>query len=225
MPGRRADGFVLVAVMLMILLMSVLVAALVSIASSETLIAANFRHAQEALYAADAAAERALSDLASMADWDTILNGTVQSSFTDGPPAGTRALQSGATIDVSQVVNLANCRRPTPCSSAAMDLTTAERPRGINNPRWQPFAYGKLEDVLPGVATDSAYYAVVLVGDDPSDVDGDPLRDAPPGRSGHGLLALRAEVFGPRSTHRVLELTVGRTSSGGVRVVSWRERR
>jgi hypothetical protein len=64
-----------------------------------------------------------------------------------------------------------------------------------------------------------------MVGDDPSENDDNPLVDATPGGPGAGMLALRAEAFGPRSTHKAVELTAVRTASGRVGVVSWRELR
>ena len=43
-----------------------------------------------------------------MADWNQLLNGSVQSVFTDGSPGGERTLRDGSTIDLSQVLNTAN---------------------------------------------------------------------------------------------------------------------
>jgi hypothetical protein len=106
-----------------------------------------------------------------------------------------------------------------------MNLVTVERPRGANNPRWQLFAYGRLTDATPGVVTDSPFYVVVMVGDDPSETDDNPLVDATPGDPGAGMLDLRVEAFGPRSAHKVVELTAVRTASGRVGVLSWRELR
>ena len=212
---------VLVVALLAVLLMSALVAAVVSVSAAETVIAANFRAAQEGLAAADAAAERALGDLASTPDWNQVLNGVAQSTFVDGAPGGTRLLADGQSIDLSKTVNLANCGRPTACTTSAMALVTSERPWGPNNPHWQLYAYGKLEDVLPGSVIDFPYYAVVMVGDDPSEIDDDPLNDAPVGSPGSGIVALRVEVFGPRAVHRVLELIVGRASAGSIRLVAW----
>jgi PilX N-terminal len=225
MADRGADGFVLVVALLVLVLTSALVTALVSVTASETLIAANFRQSQEALHAADAGAERALGDLAAATDWDQVLGGAVQSTFADGAPFGTRGTPGGAQVDLTEVENVANCRKPTACSGAEMDLSTVERPWGPNNPRWQLYAYGRLEDVVPGVVIDSPYYVIVLVADDPSETDGNPLLDALPEKPGTGVLVLRAEAFGPRATHKIVELTISRTSHGSVRVVSWRELR
>lgn len=222
MAARGTDGIVLVAALLLMLLLSALGAAFALISSSETLIAANFRDMQEAQYAADAAAERALVDVAAAGDWTLLLNGTVQSTFTDGVPSGTRTVPGGTTIDLTQIVNKDNCHKVTSCSRAEMDASTADRPRGANNPRWQLFAYGRIRDVLSIGTIDSACYTVVLVGDDAGETDGDPQRDSSPPDPGAGMLALRAHAFGPRNSHRIIELTAARTADGHVRVLSWR---
>jgi hypothetical protein len=224
MDGRGADGIVVVVVLLVILLMSALVAALTSVAASEVLIAANFRHSREASYAATAAAERALSEL-STSDWASVLAGNTRSTFADGAPVGTTMLPNGDRIDLTRLLNLANCRKPTSCSDGEMNLVTGERSRGANNPRWQLFAYGSLTAANLGVVSDSPFYVVVMVADDPSETDDNPLVDATSGDPGAGILALRAEAFGPRNTHKTVELTAGRTASGRVGVLSWRELR
>jgi hypothetical protein len=226
MDGRRADGMVLVVVLFATLLVSALAAALVATSSSEVMIAANFRRSLEARHAADGAAERAMADLAPLADWDSVLGGAVRSTFVDGLPFGARLLPDGSRVDPSQVRNLANCRKVASCSSAEMDALTADRPWGANNPRWQPYAYGRLADVLSNPGGGPPYYAVVLIGDDASETDGDPLRDGGgSGQAGVGAAALRAEVFGPRGTHQVVELTIARSGPGRLRVVSWRAMR
>jgi hypothetical protein len=210
--------------LLVMLLMSALGAALALTTTSQPLIAANFRAGHEALHAADAAAERAIGDLALVADWNQVLNGTLQSTFVDGLPTGARTLPNGVTVDLTQVASHANCHKPGPCSSAEMDAATPERPWGPNNPRWQLYAYGPLADVVPGARIDSPFYVVALVGDDASETDGNPLRDGAPGEAGAGMVALRAEAFGPHRAHQVVELTVSR-SAGAIRVVSFREMR
>ena len=70
------------------LLMSALGAALVLLTSSETLIAASYRRGVEALYAADAMAERALHDLEPL-DWGLVVSGAVRSSFGTTTPGTT----------------------------------------------------------------------------------------------------------------------------------------
>ena len=167
--------------------------------------------------------ERALDDLAAVGDWNAVLNGTVRSTFVDGAPGGMRVLADGSTIDLGQVLNMADCDKIQPCADADMDAVTAQRAWGPNNPRWQLYAYGRLKDLLPNESIDSPYYVSVLVGDDPSETDAQPLEDGH--TAGAGILVLRAESFGPRGFHMSVEMTVARPAAGqpGLRVLSWRE--
>jgi hypothetical protein len=213
----------LVAALMVMLLMSALGAALILLTSSETMIAANFRNSLAALYAAEAAADQALAEVAAVGDWDQLLNGSVRSTFVDGSPSGTR-LVNGTPVDLSQLVALASCHKTTTCSGAEMDAITAERPWGTNNPRWQLYAYGSIKNAMAGA--DSPYYMVVLVGDDPSETDNNPLDDGG-GRDnpGAGVLLLRAQAFGPRNAHKTIEFAIARTGGGRLRLLSWRELR
>jgi hypothetical protein len=220
----RARGIALLIVVLALLMLSAIGAALVLATTAETHIAMNFQRSDEALYAADAAAERALDDLRAISDWTSVLGGTVFSSFVDGAPSGTRTLDDGSVMRLTEVVNLANCQKSAGCTTSAMNAVTDDRPWGPNNPRWTLFAYGRLRDMLPAGAIDSACYVVAMVGDDPGENDNDPLHDGGASNPGAGVVAVRAEAFGPAGAHKVVEMTVTRNGSG-VRPLSWRELR
>ena len=207
------------------LLMSALGAALVLTTSSEALIAANFRNAQEGVYAADASLERAMADLGTLADWNAVLDGSASSTFVDGSPGGVRTLADGSFLDLGQTLNVLNCRKVTACSASDLLANTSQRPWGANNPVWRLFAYGPLSSLLSPHAVESAYYVIVMIADDPSENDDDPLRDGQgPMNPGTGVLSLRAEAFGPREARQVVEVTVARPGGEGfgVRVLSWR---
>jgi hypothetical protein len=204
---ERENGVAIVLALMTTLLLSSLTGALILLTSSETLIAANFRNAQEGRYAADAGIERALADLSAVGDWNPVLAGIVRSGFADGPPSGARTLADGTQLDLGVVT------------------ASTRRPWGANNPVWQLFAYGPLSNLLPDGAVRSGFYVIVMAADDASENDGDPLHDGddPAANTGSGVLALRAEAFGPRGIHAVVEATVARrTGADGVRIVSWR---
>lgn len=251
---RREDGIALVVALMVTMLLTALGTALVLTTSSETIISASFRNAGEAVYAADAVVERAMDDLLTVSDWNALLNGSVQSAFIDPPPGGQRTLPDGSTLDLAQAINMANCQQTTTCSDGDMNAVTTERPWGANNPRWELYAYGSLSDMLPADTIDSQYYVILMVGDDPSETDNDPLHDgnSADANPGTGVLAMRAEAFGPRGAHKVVEVTVARTGTteperrdtaqgdqdvvndprqghsnsvgqAGVRILSWRE--
>jgi hypothetical protein len=222
--GRQDGAALIIAIMAMTLMMA-LGAALVMTTSSETLIANNYRKSSEALYAADAVLELALHELLRVAGWDSVLNGSSRSAFIDGLSLNVvRTLQDGSTIRLDEVLNRANCQKTSVCTSADMDALSSERPWGANNPRWQPYAYGHLNN-LPTAPINSQFFVVLLAGDDAAENDGDPGKDgASEANQGSGVLALRAEAFGPGGAYKLIEATVGRTETG-IRVQSWRAKR
>lgn len=258
------EGIAIVVAMMAMLLMMALGSALVLTTSTETIIAASFRDSTEGVYAADAALERAIDDLSGAGDWNLVLSGAAQSGFVDGPPGGTRTLADGSTIDLTQLLSASNCSKLSPCSIDDLNAVTRARPWGVNNPRWQLYAYGSLTRLLPADTVRSPFYIVVLAADDGGENDNDPTRDgsAPCGgvapvisgdpptpncNPGAGVIELRAEAFGPRGAHKVVEMTIARpftaprstaddpANSGNlegynnqmgqsaVRVLSWRE--
>lgn len=215
MDIRREDGVAMLVAMMAMLLMTALGVALILTTSSETLISSNFRNGQEGLYAADGVVERAMTDLLTVPDWNKLLDGSTQSAFVDGAPSGDRTLADGSLLNLTQALNVANCQKTADCTPTDMDTDTAERPWGVNNPRWKLYAYGPLQDMLPVTDTiNSQYYVMLMVADDPSENDNDPSKDgADSTNPGSGVLALRAEAFGPRGAHKVIEVTVARTST------------
>ena len=228
---ERNDGAALLVVVMAIAFIMAVGAALQMTTSSEVAIAGNFRRSIGALYAADGAIERAIEDLAAVGDWNMLFAGVIASTFIDGPPGGLRILADGTTIDLEQQVSLANCGKSGPCSAAEMRAITADRPWGANNPEWRLYAYGHLDDAMPlSSGIKSPYYVVVMVGDDPSENDNDPMRDGDgAGNPGAGVVSMRAEAFGPRGTHKIVEATFSTSYNedgsrqAGMRMLSWRE--
>ena len=238
-PERSRDevGAALLAVIVAISVLLGLGISLVLVTLTETGIAANYRDGMETLYAADAAIERALVDLAMAPDWDAVLSGATRSAFVDGSPGGTRTL-GGTTLDLSALTNRIRCGVPTACSVPAMDAVTAQRPWGSNNPRWELFGYGPLARIQPTAGIDSRAYVIVWVADDPGENDGDPLRDGQPpfvvdsrnpDNPGRHVVMLLAHAYGAAGLRRVVEATVGRTEDSilpplaKVRILAWRE--
>lgn len=237
---RSESGIALIISLMAMLFMMALGTALMLSTSTETRIANNFRNSSEALYAAEAGLERSMADLLTIPNWNSLLSGAATSSFIDGAP-GDRLLADGSTLNVSQVLAYANCQK-TSCSTADHTAVTLERPWGANNPQWLLFAYGWLDAMSPS-RIDAPFYVVVMAADDQSENDGDPLRDgADAANPGSGILALRAEAFGPFGVRQVVELTVKRATTAdpqggsaassnrdtgigppGVQILSWRE--
>jgi hypothetical protein len=250
MDIRTENGIVLVIAVMAMSLLTALGAALILTTTAETIIAGNFRHGREALYAADAAIERAVSDLSAVEDWNRLLDPSqplVQSAFIDGPPSGIRNLPDGSTLDLGQALNMANCEKVTACAQSDLTAITLRRPWGANNPVWQLYAYGPLSSMLPSSGVTAPVYVTVMVADDPSENDGDPTHDGTdPGNPGSGVIVLRADAFGVRGAHAAVEATIERrgaawlrsgaagheapeahpgAETGGARVISWRKAR
>jgi hypothetical protein len=213
--ASRQDGSALVVALMAMMLLTALGLALVLTTSTETMIAANYSSGQEALYAAEAGIERAMLEIPGIADIDALLQGQIASTFRDGEP-GPRALPNGVRLDLVALTNVANCGRTSACSAEQMNATTTERPWGSNNPRWQLYAYGPVNNMLPSGQLNSLFYVVVWAADDPAETDGDPTRDDADGGNapGRGVVMLRAEAFGTFGSHKRLELTVQRPLSG-----------
>ena len=123
-------------------------AALVVITSTETIIAGNFRNSRQAFYAAEAAAELAVAELRDAHELDRSRRRYRTIAVHRRRAGGVRALPTDAPVDLTAIVNIANCNAPAPCGGA---------------PRWQLFAYGPLRDLAPPGASDSPFYIVAFV--------------------------------------------------------------
>jgi hypothetical protein len=191
---RRGErGAALIIVLLATMLLTGLALSLVMLTSSETLITANYRNGQDSLYAADAAVERVMQDLLTVAQWNDLLRtDNLQSSYTEGPLIVT--MPNGQTIDVLKE------RDRVQYESDRINLW------GTNNPQWRVYAWGPLANMLPD-GVDSRAFVMVLVADDPSESDSDPQHDV------NGVLTLHAEAWSTGGAHRVIEATVARTST------------
>ena len=205
------EGTALIVALMSMMLLAALAAGVVMVSNTETMIAANHKNSQEAIYAADAVIERVVQDLLMVPRWNDVLAGTVQSGFIDGAMTTSKSLPAGGRILLCCETNSATTQLQSDTDSLNL--------WGGNNPRWRLFAWGPLSDVLPDSDVDSKYYVAVWVADDPADAlpdaqgnpgstpDNNALADS------NGVLTLHAEAFGPGGTRKVLEVTVARTSS------------
>lgn len=165
--------------------------ALVLTTSTETMISANYRSAQEALYGADAALERSIDDLITNSAWTPLLASGTKSSLTDS--SSERRLPAGNTIDLAGM---------TTSLQSSSDAIYGTDP---NRPVWRLYSHAPLASLLPGVTTNG--YALVWVGDDLAETDGAPLADS------NGILMLHAEAYGEGGSQKAIEATVMRTST------------
>jgi hypothetical protein len=183
------------------------------------------------LYAADGGIELAAREFAQTPNLDAVLTGTRRSTFVDGAPGGIRSVPGGGVVDLTASTNLLNCGKTTTCTAAQMNANSMERPWGVNNPRWQLFAYGPMER-FPQIARPAPCYLAVWIGDDVHEQDGNPLADAlASDAAGHGIVRVHEESFGAGGSRRVIEAELARVCPAdrapaclpGTRVQSWQE--
>ena len=210
---REENGVALIIAMMTVLLMTALGVALMMMTMTEGRISSNYSGGNEALYAADAAIERVMQDLLTVPDWNKILDGTTTSAFIDGAAGGNRTLPDGATLNLTEATNVVRCGKLV-CADTDITAYTDERPWGPNNPKWQLYAYGPMEEMITTGTINSLMYVVVWVGDDPAENDNDPLHDGTTDTNlGRNTLALLAHAYGPDGVKRVIEVTVSRTDT------------
>src|SRR5438045_9184158 len=131
-----------------------------------------------------------------------MLEGTVCSPVIDGLPSGTRTMPDGTTIDLAQATNMANCGHVATCTVAEMNTSTEDRPWGTNNPRWNLYAYGPLNTIVPTLSVNSNIYVIVWVGDEQSANDDDPTTDGNAQTNpGSGVVPMHGAAYGPHATH------------------------
>jgi len=190
------EGTALIVALMSMMLMTALGVTVVMVSNTESLISANYRNNQEALYAADAAVERVVQDLLLVPRWNDILGGITASSFTDGDPAVAKTIPGGGTVRLD-------------LATAQLQASSYNAVWGANNPQWKLYAWGPLSNLLPDGVIDSPMYVALWVADDPAqdEQDNDPASDT------NGVLMLHAEAYGPSGSRRVVEVTVARTTS------------
>lgn len=227
----RHEGIALVVTLLALSLASALGLALSFASAWERLAATNHDEGTRLQHAAESALALAVRDLASIGDWQQVLAGARRSTLVDGDASGVRSPFPGVVFDLTRLTNQLTCGLAGGCTDADVRLSTAERPWGPNNARWQPFLHAPLP-ALADPRHPRPPYVVVWIGDDGSEVDGDGLVDGGgPGEEGRYILRARAEAFGASGGRRAIEAELARicasdgmdeTCLPGVRVRAWR---
>jgi hypothetical protein len=198
--GGSERGIALVLVMMTTTLFVVLVGSLALAVLTETAVAANHRDAAHALYAAEAAVEFVLQEIALAEDWTDVLAAPGQSSFVDGEPAGVR--QAGAAkIDLLEATVDVSAAATPPAGTVALPPVI--------------YAFGRFSDLVPGGPPGSDTYVAVWLADrSPAPKD----EDAPPAK-----MSVVGEAFAGRGIRRAVEALVERADTSAVRVLAWRE--
>ena len=204
-------GMAVIIALLLALLLGAIAAALVTLTTTETSISLSFRHAQETSHGAEAALERALHDLAAMADWSAALA---------APPANvTSTFDDGETVPRTPAGRSLDLTRLTAERQAESDVRAGPDVFGADSPAWRLFAHAPLGALMTGDGFDLPLYLVVWVADDEWDGDGNPAVDR------NGRILVRAHAFGAGGAERTAEARVGRTVGGDLQILARREPR
>ena len=222
-------GVALILAILVTSFLSAIGLGLAMVVMMDRLATGNLRGSVATFYAADAALELAVRDLAQLPDWNHALAGVARSTFNDGPPSGVRDIPNGGTLDLTLATNRLNCGRASECTAAQMAASNRDRPWGENNARWRLYAYGPVGNIVQFVRPPQCYLAV-WVADDGREIDGDPETDAVVNEPGHGVIRIRAEAHGAFGARRAIEAELAQRCLDedgpcrrGIRVQSWRE--
>ncbi|MCX6542945.1 MAG: pilus assembly PilX N-terminal domain-containing protein [Acidobacteria bacterium] len=225
----QQSGAALITVLAMLMLVSTIGLGLALTTSLEPAIASAHEASLSCGYAAEAGLAIALHELGGVADWNLVLSGQVGSAILQTAADTGLLLPDGTQADVGSLTNLANCGHAAACTNLELDAFTTDRPWGPNNPRWQVFGHTRLDQLGSFDLAPLPCEVIVWVGDDPAELDGDPLRDSEPApdgarRPGAGVIMLRAEGFGIRGAHRVVTATISRSpgADSRPRAVAWR---
>ncbi len=192
----------LVAVLIVISLMTVLGSALTLMTITETAVAANYRDAAEALYAAEGAAAFVIQEIALLDDWSDVVEGRVRSTFTDGASLGAWRIGS-VVLDFAAV-------------TAEVDAV-AIAPAGARQGTAVLYAHGPFASLVAADGPSAAPYVAVWVSDR-SGEDADV--EKPP-----DVISVVAHAYGVGGGRRIVEALAVRDETSAVRVRAWRELR
>jgi Tfp pilus assembly protein PilX len=199
--ANRDAGAALVLTLLVTVLLAALGRGLITLGDTEAALAHNHRAAGEVRYAADAALERALAEIGSVASWTDLLTGLARSplhasSTTPATPWGTPLDLAALTIELQ----------------AASDAVAAW---ALNNPSWRVYASGSLDAAAGSILPAAAAYLVVWVADDPSETDNNPAADT------NEVVLLHSLAVNGLGMRSVAQVTAQRTA-GVIRILAWR---
>ena len=174
--GDRGVGLIITMMVMLVILG--LTGAVMSLATTETAVAMNYRRSVELLYASEAALELVIQDLDLVRSWDQLLRGRPSSGFWS---ADARVLMiDGTVLDLAQVT---------------VDLQRA-RDDSTPSSRWSLVGHARLNAVTRVESWSEPHVVAVWLSDDPRDIDGDPRSDS------NARLVVYAAAFGSGLTQR-----------------------
>lgn len=191
-------GVGLVIVMMVMLVIVGLTGPVMSLATTQTAVAANYRRSLELLYAAEAALELVVQDLGRAGSWERAWRGH--------PPSGIWLTDDRVPMIGGAVLDLAHV---TADLQRTRDDATASS-------RWRFFGRAQPQAVAPGGSWSEPQVVAVWLANDVRAIDVDPGEDGPT------QLIAYAAAFGSGLSHRAVQATIRRHVAGWVEVTSWR---
>jgi hypothetical protein len=185
---KDARGSALLPVVLVLFLFSAIAIGAALVVRVEISVADRFRQSAEALYAAEAGLEVAISELRLMPTWSPVADGSHQSQFSDGAFMGSRTLPGGGVVRLC-------CGAGSPFEDLVAETASSAVParRAL---AWWPFLWAPFASLVPQEPPSRLYVLVFA-----ADSTGEPS-------AGEALL-LRAEAIDPAGLRRRVEGLIG----------------
>jgi hypothetical protein len=188
---RTDQGVALVVSLLATTLIAGIGLGLLTMSTTERLVAGYARESADGLHGAEAIVERALDDLWGVPLWNDAVSGVARSSFVD---SSTSPATPAGSLDLIAM------------TSALQARSDAEGRWGPNNPLWRLYAYGSLEALVGAGSVGTPLYLAAWVADDSSELDGNPATDS------NGVVLVRGRALGRAGLVREVQITLKRAS-------------
>jgi hypothetical protein len=200
-PSRVAratddNGAALVLVLILTAMLAAAGSSVMLMTDVDVMAAANQRDSAEATYAAESVAEYGVHILATLPDWNRVLQGSaglIMSGVSTLPPAA-----GGGPVDLA--AQTTDVQRTSYGSGVW----------GADTPRWRVFGHGIPGRDLPVADMSSDVYAFVWVSDDVTEEDG--LADV----DGNEMVVVRARAIGRRGSRCDVQVVLARTATPGI---------
>lgn len=186
-------------------------AGLIALASAETTLTASVSEGHELGYAAESGLERGMAALR-LTPWNLALSGAAGPAFQGAGPA---ARPTGAAVNL-------------PAETARVQAE-ADALWGAGRVVWRLYGNGPVSAISGQPDPGRDVYVVLWIADDPIEGDADPATDT------NATVLLRSTAFGTGRTERTATATIAHDnpavgggqipSQGGMRVITWREKR
>ena len=205
----RTEGIALMMTLMASVVLLTVVGVLVPLATTEVMIAANHRRAVEGLYAAEAALEWTVGELAPPVAWGAALAGAARSGVWAGAPE--IVLADGSRVLLEE-------------QTAALGRDGAGPSRAGRGLAWSLFAHGRLARLIPLPNGYGEWHIAVWLAREPAGPESG-------GADADGTITVHAAAFDPGRGQRAIQADLVRVvpplpaegaPSEYVQLLSWR---